>query len=62
MVLEGPCFILQQKFLEQFGINRLSDMPKLKEVSELIEADPSLGEQITVFEKEFGNNDDIKKK
>ena len=46
-----------KNFLEQFGINRLSDMPKLKEVSELIEADPSLGEQITVFEKEFGNED-----
>ena len=48
-------------FLEQFGINRLSDMPKLKEVSELIEADPSLGEQITVFENEFVKNDDIEK-
>ena len=46
-----------KSFLEQFGINRISDMPKLKEVSELIEADPSLGEQITVFEKEFGNED-----
>ena len=38
-------------FLEQFGLNRLSEMPKLKEVSEIIEADPSLGEQINVFEK-----------
>tara|TARA_Y100001970_G_scaffold193563_1_gene235215 strand:+ start:167 stop:757 length:591 start_codon:yes stop_codon:yes gene_type:complete len=46
-----------KSFLEQFGIDRLSDMPKLKEVSELIEADPSLGEQITVFEKEFAKND-----
>ena len=27
-------------------------MPKLKEVSEIIESDPSLGEQITVFESE----------
>ena len=46
-------------FLEKFGLNRLSDMPKLKEVSEIIESDPSLGEQITVFEKEesFSNND-----
>ena len=41
-------------FLEKFGLNRLSDMPKLKEVSEIIESDPSLGEQITVFEKEEG--------
>ena len=49
-------------FLEQFGINRLSDMPKLKEVSELIEADPSLGEQITVFENALDKNDDMKKK
>jgi len=47
-------------FLERFGLNRLSDMPKLKEVSEIIESDPSLGEQITVFEKEEGvvNNED----
>ena len=41
-------------FLEKFGLNRLSDMPKLKEVSEIIESDPSLGEQITVFEDEEG--------
>ena len=27
-------------------------MPKLKEVSELIESDPILGEQITVFEND----------
>ena len=39
-------------FLEKFGLDRLSDMPKLKEVSEIIESDPSLGEQITVFENE----------
>ena len=41
-------------FLEKFGLNRLSDMPKLKEVSEIIESDPTLGEQITVFENEEG--------
>ncbi len=40
------------KFLEYFGLNRISDMPKLKEISELIDADPSLGEQISVFENE----------
>ena len=47
-------------FLEKFGLNRLSDMPKLKEVSEIIESDSSLGEQITVFEKDDGvlNNED----
>jgi len=41
-----------KSFLEHFGLNRLSDMPKLKEVSELIESDPSLGEQITAFKNE----------
>ena len=47
-------------FLEKFGLNRLSDMPKLKEVSEIIESDSSLGEQITVFENKEGifNNED----
>jgi hypothetical protein len=30
----------------------MSDLPKLKEITELIESDPSLGEQIAVFEKE----------
>ena len=46
-------------FLEKFGLNRLSDMPKLKEVSEIIESDPSLGEPITVFEnKESAVNDE----
>ena len=39
------------KFLEHFGLNRLSDMPKLKETTELMEADPTLGEQIVVFEE-----------
>ena len=40
------------KFLEYFGLNSLSDMPKLKEISELIDANPSLGEQISVFKDE----------
>ena len=39
------------KFLEHFGLNRLSDMPKLKEVTELLDADSTLGEQITVFKE-----------
>ena len=43
-------------FLEKFGINRLTDMPKLKEVEELIESDPTLGEQIAVFDNENQNN------
>ena len=50
-----------KRFLDHFGLNRLSDMPKLKEVSELIDSDPSLGEQIAVFEsgeiKESENKD-----
>ena len=45
------------KFLEYFGLNRLSDMPKLKEISELIESDPSLGEQISVFKNENKSDD-----
>jgi len=43
-------------FLEKFGINSLLDMPKLKEVAELIESDPSLGEQIAVFDNDKVNN------
>tara|TARA_B100001250_G_scaffold407659_1_gene428787 strand:+ start:534 stop:1157 length:624 start_codon:yes stop_codon:yes gene_type:complete len=39
------------KFLEHFGLNRLSDMPKLKEITELMEADLTLGEQIVVFDE-----------
>ena len=38
-----------EKFLEYFGINRVSDLPKLKEISELVESDAGLGRQITVF-------------
>ena len=45
------------KFLEYFGINRLSDLPKLKEVSELLESDPTLGEQISVFQSESSIKD-----
>ena len=41
-----------KRFLDHFGLNRLSDMPKLKEVAELIDSDPSLGDQIAVFETE----------
>ena len=44
-------------FLEYFGINRLSDLPKLKEITELMDSDPSLGEQIAVFEDESGSSD-----
>ena len=44
-------------FLEYFGINRLSDLPKLKEITELVESDPNLGEQIAVFKDEPTDND-----
>ena len=40
-------------FLEHFGINRLSDLPKLKEITELMESDPTLGEQIAVFQEQL---------
>ena len=49
------------KFLEYFGINRLSDLPKLKEISELIEADPTLGEQISVFKNDISENQKLNK-
>ncbi|MBL50566.1 MAG: SMC-Scp complex subunit ScpB [Candidatus Marinimicrobia bacterium] len=45
------------KFLEHFGLNRLSDMPKLKEITELMDADPNLGEQIAVFEETDKSNE-----
>ena len=41
-----------EKFLEYFGINRISDLPKLKEISELVESDTRLGEQIAVFKED----------
>ena len=36
-------------FLKSFGLNKLSDLPKLKEISELIENEPELIEQIDAF-------------
>ena len=44
-------------FLEYFGINRISDLPKLKEITELMDSDPNLGEQIAVFENDSVEND-----
>lgn len=38
-------------FMQFFGLNNISDLPKLKEISELIDADPRLGEQIAVFDQ-----------
>ncbi|MFL2982971.1 MAG: SMC-Scp complex subunit ScpB [Candidatus Neomarinimicrobiota bacterium] len=45
-------------FMKYFGISRLSDLPKLKEITELISADSQLGEQIAVFEKNTFNQSD----
>ena len=42
-----------EKFLEYFGINRISDLPKLKEISELVESDTRLGKQIVVFKEDI---------
>ena len=36
-------------FLKSFGLNKLSDLPKLKEINELIENEPELLEQIDAF-------------
>lgn len=47
------------KFLEHFGLNLLSDMPKLKEITELMEADPILGEQIVAFEENESDDTNI---
>ncbi len=41
-----------EKFLVYFGINRISDLPKLKEISELVESDTVLGKQIAVFKED----------
>ena len=32
-------------------------MPKLKEISDLVDADPSLGEQISVFKNDNSSGD-----
>ena len=37
------------EFLQVFGLNRLSDLPKLKEISEILEEQPALTEQIDAF-------------
>ena len=44
-------------FMEHLGINRLSDLPKLKEITEIISSDHSLGKQIAVFEDNLNHND-----
>jgi len=50
---EGPgrplLYTTTDEFLQAFGLNRLSEMPKLKEVSELLEEQPALSDQINAF-------------
>ena len=50
---EGPgrplLYTTTEEFLQAFGINRLSELPKLKEVSELLEEQPALTDQINAF-------------
>ena len=44
------------QFLEFFGLNNLSDLPKLKEIEQLIKSDHPHKKQITVFDN---SNDEI---
>ncbi len=44
-------YITTNNFLEYFGINRLSDLPKLKEIKDLIDSDSNFGDQIAVFDE-----------
>ena len=44
------------QFLEFFGLNNLSELPKLKEIEQLIKSDNPPKKQITVFDK---SNDEI---
>ena len=37
------------EFLQVFGLKRLSDLPKLKEISEILDEQPALTEQIDAF-------------
>ena len=50
---EGPgrplMYATTNEFLQAFGLSRLADLPKLKEVAELLEDQPALTEQIDAF-------------
>ena len=37
------------EFLQVFGLKRLSDLPKLREISEILDEQPALTEQIDAF-------------
>ena len=36
-------------FLQSFGLSRIADLPKLKEISEILDEQPALTEQIDAF-------------
>ncbi len=50
---EGPgrplMYSTTDEFLQAFGLSRLAELPKLKEVAELLEDQPALTEQIDAF-------------
>ena len=50
---EGPgrplMYATTDEFLQAFGLSRIADLPKLKEVAELLEEQPALTEQINAF-------------
>jgi len=47
--IDALLYTTTDEFLQAFGLNRLSEMPKLKEVSELLEQEPVLTDQINAF-------------
>lgn len=49
-------------FLEHFGLNHISDLPKLKEINEILESDTSLGQQIDAFKESNLNESDFEHK
>jgi len=50
---DGPgralLYVTTNEFLVSFGINRLGDLPKLKEVSDIIGENPGIADQIDAF-------------
>jgi len=42
-------YMTTEAFLQAFGLIRLSELPKLKEISELMEEQPVLTDQIDAF-------------
>ena len=51
-----------EKFLDVFGLNSLTEMPKLKEIKQLIDSDPDLNKQIKVFNDSELNQVNLNKK